>query len=107
MKRDVLSWLSKARIVVSMMAYAIAIAFLAVSVFIFAWMWIQALAIGAVPEADWGTITGNHGPWRHLYELRSMWWGILNLQFWSVYLAMLSLVTKPSKKAATTLLAAF
>ncbi|MFW6151645.1 MAG: hypothetical protein ACOC6C_01590 [Verrucomicrobiota bacterium] len=107
MNKTVLSWFSKARIVVSTTAYIIAIGFLSISVLIFAWMWIRALAMGALPEGDWGTTAGNHGPWRRLHELRSMWYGILELQWWSLSFAITSYAVKPRLRTAITVVVAF
>lgn len=66
---------------------------------------------GDIPQARWGHYEGNHGPWRHpsfyifgpfvpKYDLRRLWSQVLNLQFFSFVLGLVSIVLKPNRRAA-------
>jgi hypothetical protein len=85
----------------------IAVSLLVFSVLLFIWIWVCAYMHGDIPETNWGQYEGNHGPWRHRYDLRGVWWQILNLQFCAFVLGLVSMVLKPNKKAAVITALAF
>jgi len=98
---------------------AIALVFLVFSVLLFIWMWVCAYMQGDIPQV-WGRYEGNHGPWHHrfyryyvagpfafIYELRWIWWQVLNLQFFSFVLGLVSIVLKPNRRAAVIAVLAF
>ena len=85
----------------------IAVSLLALSVLLFIWMWARAYMYGAIPLMSWGQYEGNHGPWRHRYDLRGAWWQILNLQFFSFVLGLVSIVFKPNRRGAIITALAF
>lgn len=85
----------------------VAIALLLFSIVLFAWMWIHAYRTGAIPETEWGTYRGNHGPWRHRYDLRSAWHWVSFSHLLAFVLGIVSLVIKPSLRALYIILAAF
>jgi hypothetical protein len=78
--------------------YVIALVLLLFSVILIARMWMNANMQNAIPNSSWGIKMGNHGPWRHIYNLRDAFWQILNLQVYSLILAIVSLIIKPKRK---------
>lgn len=97
---------------------AIALILLVLSVLFFIWMWIKACIQGAIPQTRWGYYEGNHGPWRRTpfyflgpfapkYSLRWIWYQVVNLQFFSFVLGLVSIVLKPNKKSAIITTLAF
>ncbi|MCX5698056.1 MAG: hypothetical protein NTU54_08860 [Candidatus Omnitrophica bacterium] len=73
---------------------------LALSLLLFIWMWSRAYMHGNIPHTSWGQYEGNHGPWRHNYDLRGVWWQILNLQLCALILGLVSFVFKPNRRVA-------
>jgi hypothetical protein len=86
---------------------ASALFFLVFSVLLFIWMWVRAYMHGGIPQTGWGQYEGNHGPWRHSYDLRGAWWQILNLQFYAFVLGLVSIVFKPKRRASIITVLAF
>lgn len=70
----------------------------------FATLWLAAHRELAIPECSWGAWDGNHGPWRHRYALRGLWWLVLECQVLSFGLAGLSFVLAPNRRAGVTAL---
>lgn len=85
----------------------IALTFLVCSALLFIWMWVCAYMHGDIPETRWGQYEGNHGPWRHSYDLRGAWWQILNMQFYAFVLGLVSMAFKPNRRAAVVTVFAF
>ncbi|MEI8348891.1 MAG: hypothetical protein WCI77_01955 [Candidatus Omnitrophota bacterium] len=84
---------------VSRWSGTIAASLLGLSVLLFIWMWARAYMHGDIPQTSWGQYEGNHGPWRHRYDLRGVWWQILNIQFCAFVFGLVSVVFKPSTRA--------
>jgi|GEM_PF-2557517 len=88
-----------------------ALVLLAFSVLLFIWMWVCAYMQGNIPQV-WGRYEGNHGPWRYrfygyyipwyalIYELRWLWWQVLNLQVFSFIFGLASFILKPNRRTA-------
>ncbi len=89
----------------SQFLYLIAIILFIVSIAIFIWMWIYAYMHDYIPDTTWGEKLGNHGPWRRLgfwrqgFSIRDAFWHIVNLQFYSMCLALISFFVKPNIRA--------
>ena len=97
---------------------AISLLLLVLSVLLFIWMWIRACIQGEIPQAPWGKYEGNHGPWHHRasfalgtftpkYNLRWLWSQVLNLQFFSFVLGLVSIIFKPNRRSAIITALAF
>lgn len=97
-------FLSRIRPSMAQLVGLIALEVLIFSVFLFIWMWLRAYHTGAVPVTTWDNYDRNHGPWRHLYELRDLWWKIPEVRFWSFILGSISLIIKPSHLALLTVI---
>lgn len=52
-----------------------------------------------MPDTAWGTYEGNHGPWRHRYDLRGAWWQIANTQTVAFLLGLASCCISPNRRA--------
>ena len=85
----------------------IALILLIIALVLFIWMWTQAFINGVIPNISWGEHAGNHGPWRHIYNLRNLWWYIDYALFLSFKLALSSYFFKRDNKAAVIVFAAF
>jgi hypothetical protein len=71
-----------------------------ISFLLFVIMWISAYMHNNIPVAPWGEYGGNHGYWRHSYDLRELWWYIFSIFLYSFILAIVAFVIKPNRKAA-------
>jgi hypothetical protein len=110
--------ISKIRQNVAHWLTVVALVFLTFSVLLFIWMWVHAYIQGNIPQV-WGRYEGNHGPWHHrfyrfyvpwyafIYELRWLWWQVLNLQIFSFILGLVSIILKPNRRATITTTLAF
>ncbi len=98
-KTTTLSRFAKLLRTVSQIFYIISLVLLFISFFLFAWMWVYAFMHDYVPETPWGIKIGNHGPWRHSYNLRNAFWYIFVMQFLSICLTIVSFIIKPNRKA--------
>lgn len=89
----------------------IALWLLVLSVLLFIWMWLKAYIQGQIPHTSWGNYEGNHGPWRRTsfyilgpfarkYDLRWIWWQVLNLQVFSFIFGLVSIAFKPNRRSA-------
>ena len=85
----------------------IAIVLLIIAIILFIWMWIKAHIIGVIPNMNGREYYGNHGPWRHIYTLRNLWWYTAYTQIFSFYLALVSFLLKRDNKAAIMLFISF
>ena len=85
----------------------VALIFLLIAFILFIWMWIRAYIYGEIPNMNWGEYQGNHGPWRHIYTLRDLWWYTAYAQIFSFYLASVSFLLKRDNKAAVIIFLAF
>ena len=77
-----------------------ALALLLLSAWYFVEMWVSAYRSGAAPLGKWGEYEGNHGPWRHIYGLRSTWYRVLAAQSLALFVALISLTLRPGRRAA-------
>ena len=84
-----------------------ALVLLVLSVLFFIWMWGRAYIEGGIPQGAWGQYEGNHGPWRHIYNLRAAWWQILGMLSYTFVLGFISMLFKPSKRAIIATCSAF
>jgi hypothetical protein len=60
-------------------------------------VWTLAALIGAIPEGPWGVSDGNHGPWRHIPDLRLLLHETLLLPGYSLLLGRVSILVHPSR----------
>lgn len=63
---------SECRSVSAHIALTLAIAGLFLMIPLLIAIWCLATKNGYMPTGSWGIYEGNHGPWRHLYELRRL-----------------------------------
>jgi hypothetical protein len=80
---------------------------LIIALVLFIWTWTQAFINGVIPNISWGELAGNHGPWRHIYNLRNLWWYIDYALFLSFNLALSSYFLKRDNKTVVIVFAAF
>ncbi len=67
--------------------------------------WTLAVSSGWAPPEIWTEVTGNHGPWRRVFDLRNLVWIALGLPPLCTVLAAMSWVLKPSRAAIVLALA--
>lgn len=67
-------------------------------------LWALAFYGNDIPRGPWGVHEGNHGPWRHVCNLRGLLENIFLIPFGSAALGMLSLLVRPNKGAAIVIL---
>lgn len=78
---------------------------LVTSMWLLAATWMLADVQGRLPSGLWGVYTGNHGPWRHFYDLRHLvFLSCFAIPSFSVLLGAFSLVLRPSLRTAATFL---
>lgn len=64
-------------------------------------LWALAIEGGGIHHVlPWGEYEGNHGPWRHFYDLRRLLYYIFQVPIPVFAFGIVSLVIKPSKLAA-------
>ena len=68
-------------------------------------IWALAAKTGNIHFDAWGTYEGNHGPWRHVYDLRKLVSRTLLLPLCSFVFGFLSLLIKPTRLGAIVLIA--
>ncbi len=66
---------------------------------ILATIWLLAFLGGNIPPGPWGIYEGNHGPWRHVYDLRKLLGFTLFIPLVSSFCGFISLIVKPGRRA--------
>lgn len=60
-------------------------------------IWFLAIEGGNMPSDPWGIYEGNHGPWRHVYDLRKLLGFTILIPLWSFVLGSMSFILKATK----------
>ena len=68
-------------------------------------LWSLAIMGGAIPPGPWGINEGNHGPWRHIYDLRKLLIFTVFIPFFSLFCGLVSSIIKPNKGAGIMMIA--
>jgi hypothetical protein len=68
-------------------------------------IWLLAIKGGHIPMDSWGIYEGNHGPWRHVYDLRELLSYTIFIPLGSFLFGMTSLLFKRSILAVILVLA--
>jgi hypothetical protein len=70
-------------------------------------VWALGVQSGYLPLDPFGDYGGNHGPWRHVYHLRLILEPTLLLPAFALFLAIVSVLVRPSRGGWTTAVLAF
>jgi hypothetical protein len=84
-----------------LVSHALAAASLALLLFLLpllSVLWTLAITGGHARFGAWGTYTGNHGPWRHVYNLRRLLGMALQVPIASLALGALSALLSRSRR---------
>jgi len=60
-------------------------------------IWFLAIEGGNMPSGPWGICEGNHGPWRHVYDLRKLLGFTIFIPLCSFVLGLMSFILKTNK----------
>ena len=68
-------------------------------------VWFLAIEGGNIPSGPWGIYEGNHGPWRHVYDLRKLLSYTIFVPICSFVLGLISLMLRATKLTGVILTA--
>ena len=96
---------SSQRDLISYICLTLAVAGLLLTIPMLVVIWLLAIKGNYLPAGSWGVYEGNHGPWRHVYDLRELLSYIIFIPLGSFVFGMTSLLFKRSLLAVILVLA--